>query len=225
MNRPIRVVLADDHPMFRYGVAAALRASPEVDIVCEAADGHELIETAARTHPDVVLTDLTMPSMDGATAMRALATHHPDIAVLVLTMHDDDEALFTAMRAGARGYLLKGAERTEIVAAILAVAAGDAVYGQPIARRILDTFNQHGPASRKSGLPDLTPREHDVLDLLAAGYRNSEIAARLHLADKTVRNHISTVLAKLQVPDRTAAALKARAAGLGTGHPQPQREP
>jgi DNA-binding NarL/FixJ family response regulator len=211
--------------MFRYGVAAALRASPEVDVVGEAADGRGLVETAARTQPDVVLTDLTMPGMDGAAAMRALATQHPDIAVLVLTMHDDDESLFTAMRAGARGYLLKGAERAEIVAAILAVAAGDAVYGQPVARRILDAFHNNRQVPRTPGLPDLTPRESDVLDLLAAGYRNSEIAAQLHLADKTVRNNISAVLTKLQVPDRTAAALKARAAGLGTGHPQPRRKP
>jgi DNA-binding NarL/FixJ family response regulator len=225
MTPPVRVVLADDHPMFRFGVAAALNSSPEVEVVGEAADGRELIDVTARTRPDVVLTDLTMPGLDGPAAMEALAAGHPNVAVLVLTMHDDDDAVYAALRAGARGYLLKGAERAEIVRAILAVAAGDAVYGRAVARRIVDALSTRGRQTHPPGLPQLTPRERDVLDLLAAGYRNSDIASQLNLADKTVRNHISAVLLKLQVPDRTAAALKARAAGLGTTHPHPQRDP
>jgi len=223
MNGPIRVVLADDHPMFRYGVVAALRSVPEVEIVGEAADGRELVTLTEGTRPDVVLTDLTMPGLDGPGAMKIIARHHPETAVLVLTMHDDDESLFEAMQAGAKGYLVKGADRAEIVAAILGVAAGDAVYGQPIARRILETFRADGGRARPPGLPELTRREQDVLDLLAAGYRNIQMASELKLAEKTIRNHISSVLLKLQVGDRTAAALKARAAGMGTGHPNPGR--
>ena len=214
MTVPIRVVVADDHPMFRFGVTAALATVPEVTVVGEASNGHELMAITTETRPDVVLTDLTMPGMDGITATRHLLAADPDLGVLVLTMHDDDDFLYAALRAGARGYLLKGADRAQIVRAIHTVAAGEAVYGPAIARRIVGTFTASastGPAA----LPHLTDRERDVLHLLATGHRNSEIATRLHLADKTIRNHTSTILAKLHVTDRTAAALKARAAGLG----------
>jgi DNA-binding NarL/FixJ family response regulator len=219
MTGPIRVVLADDHPMFRYGITAALATVDEILVVGEAATGRELIRLVDQTRPDVVLTDLTMPDLDGITATRTLTTNNPELAVLVLTMHDDDEYLYAALRAGARGYLLKGAERDQIVRAIHTVAAGDAVYGPAIARRIIGTLTATPPpADPNAGLPHLTNREHDVLHLLAAGHRNGEIARKLHLAEKTIRNHISAILLKLQVPDRTAAALKARAAGLG--HPR-----
>jgi DNA-binding NarL/FixJ family response regulator len=216
MTAPIRIVVADDHPMFRYGITAALATVPDVTVVGEASDGHELIAITADTRPDVVLTDLTMPGMDGITATRHLLAADPNLGVLVLTMHDDDDYLYAALRAGARGYLLKGADRTRIVRAIHTVAAGEAVYGPAIARRIVDTFTAAASAATPAApLPPLTDRERDVLHLLATGHRNSEIAARLHLADKTIRNHISAILAKLHVTDRTAAALKARAAGLG----------
>jgi DNA-binding NarL/FixJ family response regulator len=214
---PVRVVLADDHPMFRFGVAAVLHDTDEVDLVGEASNGVELVRAVRELAPDVVLTDLAMPGMDGAEATRELLTTRPELGVLVLTMHDDDESVFAALRAGARGYLLKGAGRDELVRAVLAVAAGDAVYGAAVARRIVDFYT--GAADRYAGqaFPELTPREREVLDLLAAGRRNSQIAAALGTSDKTVRNHVSAVLLKLQVPDRTAAAVKARDAGLGRG--------
>jgi DNA-binding NarL/FixJ family response regulator len=215
MTKPVRVVLADDHPMFRFGIAAVLHDAPEVELVGEAADGRELIDLVAEHRPDVVITDLAMPGLDGVGATRELLARDAALAVLVLTMHDDDESVFAAMRAGARGYLLKGADRAELVRSVLTVAAGDAVYGAAVARRIIDFFTGAHQQFAASAFPDLTPREREVLDLLATGARNSHIAGRLGMTDKTVRNHISAILLKLQVPDRTAAAVKARDAGLG----------
>ena len=209
----VRVALADDHPMFRFGLRAVLDASPEVEVVGEASDGAELLALVAATRPGVVLTDLSMPRMSGAAAIDELARRFPGLGVLVLTMHEDDASLFAALRAGARGYLLKGADRDEIVRAVLAVAAGDAVYGGAIARRVVDFLT--GTAARSPALPELTPRERDVLELLAAGLPTSQVARRLTLSDKTVRNHVSAVLTKLQVPDRAAAVARARDAGLG----------
>ncbi|WP_352243430.1 response regulator transcription factor [Lentzea sp. NBRC 105346] len=211
----MRVVVADDHPMFRYGLTAALTAAPEVDVVGEAAAGEELLAVTERTAPDVVLTDLAMPGMDGATAARRILARHPDIGVVVLTMHEDDELVFGALRAGARGYLLKGADRAEIIRAVLAVAGGDAVYGAAVARRIVDFFTDAQRTYAASAFPELTPRERDVLDLIATGCGNHDIARRLALSDKTVRNHVSTIIFKLQVRDRAAAVAKARDAGLG----------
>jgi DNA-binding NarL/FixJ family response regulator len=207
----IRVLVADDHPMFRYGLMAALSGLDDVEVVAEAASGGELLALAERENPDVVITDLAMPGLDGAAAAGQLLAAHPATAVLVLTMHDDDESLAAALRAGARGYLVKGAGLEEIARAVRLVATGDAVYSSAVAGRVL-RLAAEGP---RQLLPDLTPRERDVLDLLAAGLRNSEIAARLGMSEKTVRNHISSVLFKLGVNDRTAAALRGREAGLG----------
>ena len=171
----------------------------------------------AEHRPDVVVTDLSMPDLDGVEATRLLLKAQPELAVLVLTMHEDDEHVFSALRAGARGYLVKGAGGEEIVRAVVAVASGDAVYGGPVARRIVAFFAGEGDQSPSvRAFPDLTPREREILDLLAIGCRNHEIARRLTMSDKTVRNHVSQVLLKLHVPDRTAAALRAREAGLGT---------
>jgi DNA-binding NarL/FixJ family response regulator len=212
---PIRVVIADDHPMFRYGLVAAMAGADEVVIVGEAADGRELLAVVNTERPDVVVTDLAMPGMDGAAATEAVLARHPGIAVLVLTMHEDSEALFNALRAGARGYLLKGAERAEIIRAVQAVAAGEAVYGAAVARRITDFFaGAHRDYSAKV-FPRLTDREREVLELVAAGRGNHEIARRLALSEKTVRNHVSAITVKLQVRDRAAAVAKARDAGLG----------
>jgi DNA-binding NarL/FixJ family response regulator len=211
----VRVVLADDHPMVRYGINAVLADAPEVEVVGEASDGTSLLAAVSAHRPDVVVTDLDMPGMDGAEATRRLRAEHPDLPVLVLTLHEDDESLFAALRAGARGYLLKGADRSELVRGILSVAAGEAVYGAAVANRIVAFFTGAKQEYAAQVFPELTDRERDVLTLLAAGRRNSEIATSLALSDKTVRNHVSNVLLKLQVPDRTAAALKARESGLG----------
>ena len=209
----VRVVLADDHPMYRFGLRAVLDASSEVEVVGEAADGAELLALVGRCAPDVVLTDLSMPELSGTAAIDELTRRRPGLGVLVLTMHEDDGSLFGALRAGARGYLLKGADREEIVRAVLAVAGGDAVYGGAVARRVVDALT--GAGSRAPVLPELTGREREVLELLAAGLPTGQVARRLALSDKTVRNHVSAVLTKLQVPDRAAAVARAREAGLG----------
>ena len=211
----VRVAVADDHPMYRFGLRAVLDASPEVDVVGEAGDGRELLALVDRHAPDVVLTDLSMPELSGTAAIAELARRAPGTGVLVLTMHEDDASLFAALRAGARGYLLKGADREEIIRAVLTVARGDAVYGAAVARRIVDFYTGAASDYRMQTFPQLTEREREVLELLAAGLRNGEIARRLVLSEKTVRNHVSAVLAKLQVPDRAAAVARARDAGLG----------
>jgi DNA-binding NarL/FixJ family response regulator len=199
--------------MYRYGLRAVLDASPEVEVVGEAADGAELLAVVARYAPDVVLTDLSMPRLPGTAAIDELTRRRPGLGILVLTMHEDDASLFGALRAGARGYLLKGADHEEIVRAVLAVAGGDAVYGGAVARRVVDALT--GSAPRRPALPELTAREREVLELLAAGLPTGQVARRLALSDKTVRNHVSAVLTKLQVPDRAAAVARAREAGLG----------
>ncbi|MFC8434000.1 response regulator [Streptomyces sp. NPDC057253] len=218
-DRAVRVVIADDHPMYRYGLSAALATSGTVEVVAEAANGEELLAAVARTSPDVVVTDLAMPGLDGAAATRALAGLDPCPGVLVLTMHEDDEALFAALRAGARGYLLKDADRAEIVRAVLAVAEGQAVYGQAVARRIVDFFTGVHRDYAAQVFPELTEREREVLELIALGIGNHRIAARLVLSEKTVRNHVSAILTKLHVSDRAAAVARARDAGLG-GRPR-----
>jgi DNA-binding NarL/FixJ family response regulator len=220
MTGQVRVVIADDHPMFRYGLCAVLAASEDVEVVGDAADGNELLAMVERTGPDVVLTDLAMPGMDGASAARQVVERFPNIGVLVLTMHEEDEALFGALRAGANGYLLKGAEREEIVRAVLAVASGDAVYSATVARRIVGFFTSAHKTYTAQVFPGLTARECEVLDLVATGLGNHEIARRLVLSEKTVRNNVAAILTKLQVPNRAAAVAKARDTGLGTttGH-------
>ena len=212
----VRVVVADDHPMYRYGLAAVLAQHDDIDVVASVGDGEALIRSVDEHEPDVVITDLTMPSLNGVAAAARLVTAHPQLAILVLTMHEDDEHVFAALRAGASGYLVKGADGAEIVRAVQSVASGGAVYGGPVARRIVAFFaGEQSDSPTARAFPHLTPREREVLDLLAAGCRNHEIARRLGMSEKTVRNHVSQVLLKLQVPDRTAAALKAREAGAG----------
>jgi len=218
----IRVVIADDHPMFRYGLHAVLATQPGIDVVGEAADGQQLLSVVRDTRPGVVITDLTMPRLSGAQAAARLLAAQPDLAILILTMHQDDESLFAAMRAGARGYLLKGADSAEVTAAIQAVARGEAVYGPGVAQRIIDFFSGRHEQFTARAFPELTSRERDILELLAQGSANRQIASRLAISEKTVRNHLSSVFLKLQVNDRTAAALKARGAGLGiTSPPKP----
>jgi DNA-binding NarL/FixJ family response regulator len=212
----LRVVVADDHPMYLYGLTAILAQAEGIEVVARLEDGTELVGAVEEHAPDVVVTDLTMPGLDGVTATRQLLQARPGLPVLALTMHEDDEHVRSAMRAGARGYLVKGADGEEIVRAVKTVAAGGAVYGGSVAHRIVAFYAGHdaeSPAQR--AFPELTTREREVLELLAVGCRNHEIARRLGMSEKTVRNHVSQVLAKLQVTDRTAAALRAREAGLG----------
>jgi DNA-binding NarL/FixJ family response regulator len=216
MTPPVRVVIADDHPMYRYGLEAVLAASPEVDVVGDAADGSQLVALVEQLRPDVVLTDLAMPGLDGATATRQILNRFPRIRVLVLTMREDDEALFGALRAGAGGYLLKGADGEEIVRAVLAAAAGDAVYTADVAKRIISFFTSAHQTYAAQAFPQLTAREREILHLVATGLGNHEIARRLVLSEKTVRNNVAAILTKLQVPDRAAAVARARDTGLGT---------
>ncbi|MFD3406687.1 response regulator [Kribbella sp. NPDC058693] len=210
----IRVVLADDHPVVRAGLAALLTSLPGIEVVGVASTGREAVREVITSHPDVAVLDLQMPDLDGFAATRELARSAPDTAVLVLTMFEDDDSVFAAMRAGARGYLVKGAEQEEIARAIRAVAAGEAIFGPGVARRVLTFFSAPPPAA--DPFPELTTRERQILDLIAAGLSNPAIADRLDLASKTVANNVSTIFTKLGIADRATAIIQARNAGLGT---------
>ncbi|MDQ7808313.1 response regulator transcription factor [Amycolatopsis sp. A133] len=210
----LRVLVVDDHPLFRIGVGTLLAAEPGIAVVGEAASGAEAVEAAAALHPDVVVMDLHLPDLSGIQATRHIVAANPGTGVLMLTMADESESVFAAMRAGARGYLLKDAEPDEIVRAVQAVARREAIFGPDIANRVLAFFNQPPPASEPV-FPELTGREREVLALIAAGHSNSLIASTLCLSPKTVRNHISNVFAKLHVADRAEAIVRARDAGLG----------
>jgi DNA-binding NarL/FixJ family response regulator len=212
---PIRVLLADDHPVVRRGLAALLGTLQEFEVVGEAEDGETAVRETQLTRPDVVLMDVRMPGIDGVEATRRIRRAVPETAVLVLTMYEDDATVFTAMQAGAQGYLLKGAEQEDIADAIRAVSRGQAIFGPGIAVRLLEHF-AHPPAAAAADLfPELTAREKEVLELLAQGRRTAEIATTLHLSPKTVSNNLTTIFAKLEVADRTAAVIRARERGLG----------
>jgi DNA-binding NarL/FixJ family response regulator len=212
----ITVLVADDHASFRAGLRALLAAVDDVDLVGEAADGQHAVSEAARLQPDVVLMDLNMPGLDGITATDRITTASPHIGVVVLTMLEDDESVFAALRAGARGYVLKGALRGQIVRAIHAAADGEAVFGAAIARRITDYFGRAERQHRQTEqFPQLSERERQVLALVAQHRTNPEIARQLGLSDKTVRNHVSNIFTKLRVAGRAEAIIRARAAGLG----------
>jgi DNA-binding NarL/FixJ family response regulator len=212
----VRIVLADDHPVVRGGLRALLATIDGFEVVGEAADGDAAVRETQLVHPDVVLMDVRMPGLGGVEATRRIRDTSPDTAVLMLTMYDDDATVLTAMQAGARGYLLKGAEQDEIVGAIRAVVAGQAIFGPGIAGRVLDYFSAP-PVPAAEPFPELTDRERDILDLLASGLRTAAIAERLFLSPKTVSNHLTSVFAKLEVADRTEAILRAREGGLGQG--------
>ncbi|MGB4778060.1 response regulator [Microbacterium sp.] len=218
MTDAIEVVLVDDHPVYRDGLAMLLGSLDGVTVVGTAADGREAIATVDARQPDVVVMDVQMPELDGIAATREITTRHPHIAVVVLTMSDDDETVFAAMRSGARGYLLKGASQDEIRRAIEIVAAGGLLFGAAIARRVGEFFVSGPPTHVPQDLfPQLTAREREILDLLAAGRSNPQIAQTLFLSPKTIRNNISNIFAKLQVADRAEAIVRARDAGLGRG--------
>jgi DNA-binding NarL/FixJ family response regulator len=211
---PTRVVVADDHPVFREGLAMLLGSVDGIEVVGTAANGAEAVEAAVRLRPDVVVMDVQMPQLNGVEATRRLTTEAPGVGVVVLTMSEDDGTVFAAVRAGARGYLVKGAEQEEIVRAITTVASGGVVFGATLALRIAEFFAA-GPPTPTTAFPQLTAREREILELLAAGRSNGQIASALFLSPKTVRNNVSNVFAKLQVADRAEAIVRAREAGLG----------
>jgi DNA-binding NarL/FixJ family response regulator len=211
----IRVLIADDHAAFRGGLRAVLETAGDLLVVGEAGTGDEVVRRTVELGPDVVLMDVNMPGMDGIEATRRIVDAAPHVAILVLTMHDDDETVFAAVRAGARGYLLKGARRAELLRGIRAVVAGEAIFGPGVARRLMAYFARAAPRPDPAAFPELTDREHEVLELIAAGRSNAEITASLVLSPKTVRNHVSNIFSKLQVRDRAEAIVRARDAGLG----------
>ena len=217
MPEPIRVLLADDHPVYRDGLAALLASVDGLEVVATAEDGAAAVALATELQPDVVVMDVQMPGLDGIEATRRLTAASPHIGVVMLTMAEEDATLFSAMQAGARGYLLKGANQAEITRAVTAVARGEAIFGPAIARRIADFFAA-GPAAgsaAQQAFPQLTAREREILELVAAGRSNAQIASTLFLSPKTVRNNVSNIFAKLHVADRAEAIVRAREAGLG----------
>ena len=210
---PIRVLIADDHPVFRDGLRGLVERAPDLELAGEAETGVEAVELAGSNRPGIVLMDLRMPEMSGIEATRRILEADPSVGVLVLTMSEDDESLFAAMRAGARGYIPKDADSEELLRAIRAAAVGEAIFGASIARRLMTFFASGGRSA--SPFPELTEREHEILVLIAQGRSNSDIAHRLGITGKTVRNHVANVFAKLRVADRSQAIVRAREAGLG----------
>jgi DNA-binding NarL/FixJ family response regulator len=215
MMEQITVILADDHAHFREGLRALALAAPDITIVGEAASGDEAIDLAAALQPDVILMDINMPGLNGIEATRRILNSSPHISILMLTMFDDDDSVFAALRAGARGYLLKGALKAEILRAIRGVSSGEAIFGPAIARRLMQFFAGLKPTTPALAFPELTEREREILALIAQHRTNPEIAERLSLSQKTVRNHVSNIFSKLQVVDRAQAIIRAREAGLG----------
>ena len=211
----IRVLIVDDHQLFRDGLGALLLSAPDMEIVGEATTGEEAIQLVGKTQPHLILMDIQMPDMDGIEATRAIIEIDPNIKVLMVTMFEDDQSVFAAMKAGARGYVLKGAKHEEMLRAIRAVSQGGAIFSPSIAERMISFFGMNRPANSKIPFPDLTEREREILSLIAQGDSNNDIANRLTISIKTVRNHVSNIFNKLQVSDRAQAALRARDAGLG----------
>jgi DNA-binding NarL/FixJ family response regulator len=210
----IRILIADDHPLFRDGLRALLNSVADTEVVGEATSGAEAISIAASLQPDVILMDINMPGVNGIEATRSIMQTSPHIGVLVVTMFEDDDSVFAAMRAGARGYLLKGADQAEVLRAIKAVASGEAIFSPAIAVRLMRFFATPTPAAPPQAFPELTEREREILTLIAQGHNNTDIADRLVLSPKTVRNNVSNIFSKLQVADRAQAIVRARAAGL-----------
>ncbi len=213
----IRILIADDHALFREGLGALFLSIPDTDVVGEAATGEEAVARVADLQPDVVLMDIQMPGINGIEATRRIVRDSPLVGVVVVTMFEDDDSVFAAMRAGARGYVLKGADQDEILKVIRAVAGGEAHFGPKIAHRLMNFFSAPRPAALSEAFPELTAREREILDLITQHKANPEIAKRLYLSPKTVRNHISNIFTKLQVADRAQAIIRAREAGLGRG--------
>lgn len=215
----LRVLIADDHPFFRDGMRMFLETTADIVVVGEAATGEEAIAQAKTMLPDVILMDIKMPGMSGIEATRRILEASPGVRVLVVTMFEDDATVFTAMRAGARGYVLKDAQKDDVLRAVRAVGHGEAIFSAGIAARLMDFFTTARPAASKESFPMLTGREREMLHLMARGASNAEIARVLSLSTKTVANYVSTILSKLQAADREEAVLRARDAGLGQEAP------
>jgi DNA-binding NarL/FixJ family response regulator len=211
---PVSVLIVDDHPLFRKGLRTLLDSIPETVVAGEATSGREAVEHALSLKPDVVLMDLQMPEGSGLWAISELVRKQPEVRILVVTLFEDDDSVFTALKAGARGYVLKDADEGEMIRAILAVAQGEAIFSPAIAGRLINFFGSAQSSTHADAFPDLTEREREVLIFIARGRSNAEIAAELSISLKTVRNHASNIFNKLQVADRTQAAIRARDAGL-----------
>lgn len=212
----IRVLIADDHPVFVSGLEITFAGCEDIEVIGTASDGNTAVAGVAELAPDVVLMDVRMPQRNGIEATRDIVASGSSTAIVVLTMFDDDESVFTAMAAGARGYLVKGAPQERIIDAVRSVAAGDLVFGQDVASQVLAFFAAPRRSRNDNPFPDLTDRETEVLERIAAGHNNQRIANALALSEKTVRNHVSSIFAKLRVADRSEAIVRAREAGLGT---------
>jgi DNA-binding NarL/FixJ family response regulator len=213
MEERIRVLIADDHPLFRKGLRGLLESVTGIEVVGEATEGEEAIALTERLQPDVILMDIHMPGVNGIEATRRILHVSSSVGVLVLTMYEDDDSVFAAMRAGARGYLLKGVDQAEVLRAIKAVSSGEAIFSPSIARRLIHYFSTL-EKTVSPVFPELTDREREVLALIAQGHTNAAIAEKLVLSPKTVRNHVSTIFSKLQVASRAEAIIRARDAGL-----------
>ena len=213
MNK-IRILIVDDHPVFRFGLRSLLSSVPDMDVVAEATSGEEAIQEAERLELDVILMDINLPGINGIEATQKILASNPKIGILILTMFEDD-SVFEAVQAGARGYILKGADPEETLRAIRSVINGEAIFSPTVADRLIHFINSKKENTTSQIFPELTDRERDVLNLLARGLTNTAIAEKLYLSPKTVRNHVSNIFAKLQVSDRTQAVIKAREAGLG----------
>jgi DNA-binding NarL/FixJ family response regulator len=217
----IRILLTDDHVPFRQGLRALLRSEADLEVVGEAATGEEAIIQAANLQPDVILMDLHMPGVNGLEATQTILSTSPHISILVLTMFEDDDSVFTALQAGARGYLLKGALKAEILRAIRGVSHGEAIFGPAIAKRLMVYFNTLKPIAQAPSVQtfsELTEREQEILTLMTHHLTNIEIAERLVLSPKTVRNHVSNIFSKLQVVSRAQAIMRARDENWGQEH-------
>lgn len=215
--RPIRVLIVDDHPVYRDGLRGLIERAPDLELVGEAVTGTEAVALAAERHPAIVLMDLRMPEMNGIEATRRIVAADPSVGVLVLTMSEDDDSLVAAMRAGARGFIAKDADAEELLTAIRAAAVGEAIFGPSMKPRLMSLFTAGGGDRSAALFPELTRRELEILELIAAGCSNAQIGQRLGIAPKTVRNHVAIVLNKLMVAGRSQAIVRAREAGLGGG--------
>jgi len=211
----IRLLIADDHTLFRHGMRALLASVPDIELVGEAGGGEEAVTLTTQLEPDVVLMDIKMPGINGIEATRRITQTNPATRVVVLTMLEDDDSVVAAIRAGARGYVVKGADESEMLRVVRATANGEALFGPALTERLMGLFSGAGSSVGRQPFPDLTEREREILGLIAQGYGNAEIAARLFLSPKTVRNHISSIFDKLQVTDRAQAMVRAREAGMG----------